>query len=80
MGGEDIGSWSGVVIVASSKTPRRILAMWFPRLATDRLQRREKMPKTPTGSPSETVHEAPPLVVVTKVDNALRLSAVDRKA
>ena len=38
------------------------------------------MPKTPTGSPSETVYEAPPLVVVTKVDNALRLSAVDRKA
>lgn len=44
--------------------------MWFPRLATDRLQRRGK----------QQASEAPPLVVVAKVDNALRLSAVDRKA
>jgi protein ImuB len=44
------------------------MALWFPRLPTDRLQRREQM------------HEAPPLVLVAKVDNALRLSAVDRKA
>jgi protein ImuB len=45
------------------------MALWFPRLPTDRLQRRKKeMP------------DAPPLVLVAKIDNALRLSAVDRKA
>ncbi len=49
------------------------MAIWFPRLPTDRLQRREQAQKLPTS-------EAPPLVLVSKVDNALRLSAVDRKA
>lgn len=53
--------------------PRRIVALWFPRLPTDRLQRREQAQKTPA-------LEAPPLVLVAKTDNALRLSAVDRKA
>src|SRR5436190_18382372 len=72
MGGQDSGSWSGVVMMVSSR--KRIVALWFPRLATDRLQRRGKL------RPSETAHEAPPLVVVAKVDNALRLSALDRKA
>ena len=43
------------------------MALWFPRLPTDRLQRRE-----PTKG-------AAPLVLVSKVDNALRLSAVDRR-
>ncbi|MEO7567883.1 MAG: DNA polymerase Y family protein [Aestuariivirga sp.] len=57
----------------SSKTPRRIIALWFPRLPTDRLQRREQVEKTPA-------LEAPPLVLVAKRDNTLRLSAVDRKA
>ena len=52
----------------SSKVPRRIIALWFPRLPTDRLQRRAR------------TQDAPPLVLVAKVDNALRLSAVDRKA
>ena len=56
-----------------SKTPRRIMALWFPRLPTDRLQRREQAQKA-------SALEAPPLVLVAKVDNALRLSAVDRKA
>jgi protein ImuB len=46
---------------------RRILALWFPRLATDRLQR--------GSAPSPD-----PLVVMAKVENALRLTAVDRKA
>src|SRR5215469_2241456 len=60
---------------------RRILALWFPRLATDRLQRRRKESETqkPFGASPEAA-SSPPLVVVTKVDNALRLSAVDRKA
>ena len=52
------------------------MALWFPRLPTDRLQRRKKILKASADSHSE----APPLVVVAKVDNALRLSAVDRKA
>ncbi len=49
------------------------MALWFPRLPTDRLQRREQAQKKP-------VFEAPPLVLVAKVNNALRLSAVDRNA
>ena len=44
------------------------MALWFPRLPTDRLQRRTK------------IQDAPPLVLVAKVNNALRLSSVDRKA
>jgi protein ImuB len=47
---------------------RRIVALWFPRLATDRFKRRCASP------------EAPPLVVVEKAQNALRLAALDRKA
>jgi protein ImuB len=49
------------------------MALWFPRLPTDRLQRRERAEK-----PSS--QDAPPLVLVSKIDNALRLSSVDRKA
>ena len=49
------------------------MALWFPRLPTDRLQRSELAQKTPAP-------ETPPLVLVAKIDNALRLSAVDRKA
>jgi protein ImuB len=49
------------------------MALWFPRLPTDRLQRREQTQKA-------AALEAPPLVLVAKIDNALRLSAVDRKA
>jgi protein ImuB len=56
-----------------SKTPRRIVALWFPRLPTDRLQRRSK---ASAKRPAET----PPLVIVSKVKNAMSLSAVDRKA
>jgi protein ImuB len=52
---------------------RRILALWFPRLPTDRLQRQWKA--RDSASP-----ERPPLVTVAKIDNALRLSALDRKA
>ncbi|HEX3664634.1 MAG TPA: DNA polymerase Y family protein [Rhizomicrobium sp.] len=49
---------------------RRILALWFPRLPTDRLQRR-----TRTAAP-----DARPLVIAAKLGNALRISALDRKA
>jgi protein ImuB len=58
---------------------RRIIALWFPRLATDRLQRRWKAREARTLS-AETPREPPPLVVVAKEKNALRLSALDRKA
>jgi protein ImuB len=58
---------------------RRIIALWFPRLATDRLQRRWKAQAARTPS-AEAPPEPPPLVVVAKEKNALRLSALDRKA
>lgn len=45
------------------------MALWFPRLPTDRLQRRE------TANPA-----AAPLVIVAKVKNAMALQAVDRRA
>lgn len=51
------------------KTSRRIIALWFPRLPTDRLQRQEK-----------TTTASPPLVIVAKVKNAMTLKAVDRQA
>jgi protein ImuB len=56
----------------SSKVPRRIVALWFPHLPTDRLQRSKKTFSTAAGSP--------PLVVAAKVDNAFRISAIDPKA
>ncbi len=49
------------------------MALWFPRLPTDRLQRCEQ-------AQAALILEAPPLVIIEKVGNALRLSAVDRKA
>ena len=52
------------------------MALWFPRLPTDRLQRRGKGLKVREDSHAEVL----PLVLVAKVNNALRLSAVDRKA
>jgi protein ImuB len=51
---------------AHRKSARRILALWFLRLPTDRLQRRAR--------------GAYPLVVAQKIDNALCLSAVDLAA
>jgi protein ImuB len=57
-----------------SSAKRRIVALWFPRLATDRLQRRWK---AKNGAP---LPDAPPLVVAAKEKNALVISALDRKA
>lgn len=51
---------------------RRILALWFPRLPTDRLHRRWWHRAVPS--------DGAPLVIVAKIDNAMRLTAVDRKA
>ncbi|HVV65163.1 MAG TPA: DNA polymerase Y family protein [Rhizomicrobium sp.] len=53
---------------------RRIVALWFPRLSTDRLMRRWRAKH---GAPSP---EAPPLVVAAKEKNALVIAALDRKA
>ena len=57
-----------------SSANRRIVALWFPRLSTDRLQRRWK---AKNGAPSP---DAPPLVVAAKEKNALVIAALDRKA
>src|SRR5258705_13447528 len=85
-----------------SASPRRILALWLPRLPTDRLQRRssaardkcpppdppsrcalrrDRPPHVGGGGLESDAHDTAenPLVVVAKIDNALRLTAVDGK-
>jgi len=52
---------------------RRIVALWFPRLSTDRLQRR-------WGRIAAPPPDAPALVVAAKEGNALTIAALDRKA
>lgn len=49
---------------------RRYLALWLPFLPTDRLRRQT----------TSAARDERPLVVVDKIDNALRLVAVDRRA
>jgi protein ImuB len=56
-----------VTIVSSA---RRILALWFPRLPTDRLRRRQHFRASPDA----------PLVIAAKLGNALRITACDAKA
>ncbi len=51
------------------KKQRRLLALWFQRLPTDRLKRHKPQ-----------ISGSLPLVVAEKVQNALRLSAIDRAA
>lgn len=51
--------------------------MWFPRLPTDRLQRRWKAATKASGSDPEP---APPLVIAAKIKNAMRITALDRRA
>jgi protein ImuB len=55
----------------STRAERRLLALYLPRLSTDRLQRKQKL----CGAQAE-----PPLVVAEKIANALRLVAVDLAA
>ena len=50
---------------------RRILSLWLPRLSTDRLQRQWA---------HAGVTDNRPLVLIAKVESAMRLSAVDVKA
>jgi protein ImuB len=51
-------------------TSRRIMAIWLPRLPTDRLQRKRNASKL----------SSPPLVIAAKTDNAMRIYALDRRA
>jgi protein ImuB len=60
-------------MVTSNSSARRILALWFPRLQTDRLQRH-------TAKNFLTSPDASPLVIAAKLGNALRLTACDAKA
>ena len=55
----------------STRPERRILALYLPRLSTDRLQRKQKL----CGAQAEQ-----PLVIADKLANALRLVAVDLAA
>src|SRR5579864_98198 len=54
-----------------ASSARRMLALWFPRLATDRLKRCMVSPASP---------DAAPLVIAAKIGNALRITACDAKA
>ena len=58
---------------ASSVHPRRYLAVWFPWLPSDRLQRQEQRDDAPP-------EDAPPVVLAEKIKGALRLAAVDPAA
>src|SRR5580693_827929 len=68
----DIGSWSGVQTMVSSGEgrARRILAIWLPRLPTDRIRRRKDCAVPPDA----------PLIVTVKANNALSLLSVDASA
>lgn len=57
--------------MTENSAPRRILGMWLPRLSTDRLKRRWARAGIP---------DKKPLVLVAKLDNAMRLAAVDTDA
>lgn len=65
------GLWNGIAMREFFVSPRRILALLLPRLPTDRLKRRWKA----LGKLDKR-----PLVVAAKIDNALRLTAVDASA
>ena len=58
---------------ASSVHPRRYLAVWFPWLPSDRLQRQAQRDDAPP-------EDAPPVVLAEKIKGALRLAAVDPAA
>ena len=70
--------WSGIVTedvsrIASHEMPRRYLALWFPFLPTDRL-RRQRL------ATNGAELDDRPRVVVEKISNALRITAVDQRA
>src|SRR6266404_7777436 len=88
------GSWNGNVMSAFSRSRRRILSLWLPRLPTDRIQR--QLARTTaaqadlnnafssevgTGSREENASKQDaPCIVVAKQNNALQISALDDAA
>lgn len=68
-------------LLKPAATPRRYLAIWFPWLPSDRLdrERQDRETHTPSDAPPEDVDGAP-VALVEKVGGALRLAAVDRVA
>src|SRR6202162_6293858 len=67
-----VGSWNGNVMSAFSRTRRRILSLWLPRLPIDRIKRQlAQSNDAPANLPS---------VVVTKQNNALQIFALDDAA
>ncbi len=52
-----------------AKISRRILAVWLPRLSTDRLKRKDA-----------SLSEKPPLIVSGKANNALYVQALEARA
>ena len=61
--------------MTSNSSARRILALWFPRLPTDRLQRHARASQNFRASP-----DAAPLVIAAKTGNALSITACDARA
>src|SRR5258707_8934345 len=65
------GSWNGNVMSAFSRSRRRILSLWLPRLPTDRIKRQLWQ---------DTAAPANPSIVVAKQNNALQIFALDDAA
>ncbi|MGA2868630.1 MAG: DNA polymerase Y family protein, partial [Verrucomicrobiota bacterium] len=63
------GSWNGIRKMEASTKRRRILALWLPRLSTDRLTR---LIASHNSKPSET-----PLVIAGRANNALYVYALN---
>lgn len=61
---------------ASTKSGQRILALWFPHLATDRILRQREGRSWRCGPPSRR----PPLLVSHRENNAQRIAALDERA
>jgi protein ImuB len=60
---------------------RRILALWLPRLPTDRLKRHAKgVHKATDANTPEAAHKDAPLVVAGRANNALFVHALNRSA
>lgn len=64
-----------------SPSARRILALWLPKLTVERLARRRAgAPTRPQRQASSLPADRFPVVVVAKIDSALRLTAMDDAA
>src|SRR5581483_8740726 len=67
------GSWNGIRKMEISAKNRRILALWLPRLSTDRLTRL-------IASPDRASFAKAPLVVAGRANNALYVYALNKAA